>query len=70
MSIIDFFFLRFKNPRDQIFPMHQVRDIAEKINFTTGDRFATTWSVFFSTWITDEVIKFLLLRIVNFAEYI
>lgn len=55
MSIIDFYFRRYFNPRDQIAPMHQVRDIAENINFTSGDKFATTWSVFFSMWITDEV---------------
>lgn len=58
MSYVDFYFKRYKDPRDQIFPMHQVRDIAEQINFTTGDKFATSWSIYFSTWITDEVNNF------------
>lgn len=55
MSIIDFHFHRFENPRDQIPAMHRIRNIAETGNFTTGDKFATTWSKHFATWITDEV---------------
>nr|XP_023011826.1 Niemann-Pick C1 protein-like [Leptinotarsa decemlineata] len=55
LTSFDFHFKKFKNPRDQIPAMHRVREIAENANFTTGDRFATVWSQFFSTWITDEV---------------
>ncbi|XP_060517935.1 protein patched homolog 3-like isoform X2 [Cylas formicarius] len=56
MSTIDFRFKRFPEPEQQIKAMHRVRDIAENIEFTTGDRFATVWSKFFATWITDELI--------------
>ncbi|XP_018575154.1 protein patched homolog 1 isoform X2 [Anoplophora glabripennis] len=67
MSIIDFHFHRFENPRDQIPAMHRVRDLAENANFTTGDKFATTWSKFFATWITDELIDIEVMRNLQLA---
>ncbi|KAG5871007.1 hypothetical protein JTB14_006974 [Gonioctena quinquepunctata] len=67
LASIDFLFKMFKNPRDQIPAMHLVRDIAEKANFTTGERFATVWSKFFSTWITDELIDVEVMRNLQLA---
>ncbi|XP_066250245.1 patched domain-containing protein 3-like [Euwallacea similis] len=56
MSSIDFSIIKHKDPREQIIPMHQLRDIAENVNFTSGDKFATVWSKMFAMWITDELI--------------
>lgn len=41
--------------------MRKVSDLAERNNFTTGDRRSFVWSISFSAWIPDEVneqIKF------------
>ncbi|XP_057666401.1 protein patched homolog 1-like isoform X1 [Diorhabda carinulata] len=56
LSTINFFFRKSEQSSDQISAMHKVRTIAENMNFTTGDKFATVWSKFFATWITDELI--------------
>ncbi|XP_028144181.2 protein patched homolog 1 isoform X1 [Diabrotica virgifera virgifera] len=56
LSTIDFFFKKSAETQQYISAMYQVRGIAENINFTSGDRFATVWSKFFATWITDELI--------------
>lgn len=67
MSSIDFNMKRFSDPRDHIKPMHQIQDVAENANFTTGDRFATTWSKFFAMWITDELIDVEVMRNLELA---
>nr|CAH7737017.1 unnamed protein product [Callosobruchus chinensis] len=67
LSVIDFNFHRFENPRDQIPAMHKVRNVAEKANFTTGDREAIVWSKFFATWITDELIDIEVMRNLQLA---
>lgn len=56
LSLIDFYFYRYKDPRDQIPAMHKVIDIADRMNFTTGDKISFVWTKYFATWITDEVI--------------
>ncbi|XP_066155032.1 patched domain-containing protein 3-like [Euwallacea fornicatus] len=56
MSSIDFSIIKHMDPREQIKPMHQLRDIAENVHFTSGDKFATVWSKMFGMWITDELI--------------
>lgn len=55
MSSIDFTVNKQNDPRDHIKPMHKLRAIAEKTNFTSGDKFSTVWSKYFAMWITDEV---------------
>ncbi|VEN62642.1 unnamed protein product [Callosobruchus maculatus] len=47
--------------------MHKVRTVAEKANFTTGDREAIVWSKFFATWITDELIDIEVMRNLQLA---
>ncbi|XP_072390401.1 patched domain-containing protein 3-like [Diabrotica undecimpunctata] len=66
-STIDFFFKKSSETQQQISAMYQVRGIAENINFTSGDRFATVWSKFFATWITDELIGIEVLRNLQLA---
>ncbi|CAG9837321.1 unnamed protein product [Diabrotica balteata] len=67
LSTIDFFFKKSSETQQQISAMYQVRGIAENINFTSGDRFATVWSKFFATWITDELIGIEVLRNLQLA---
>lgn len=55
MSSVDFNVNKHDDPRDHIQPMHRLREVAEKANFTSGERFSTVWSKFFAMWITDEV---------------
>lgn len=58
MAYIAFNFKTFHGPSEYLPGMHEVRRIAENANFTTGDRFCTTWSIVFATWVTDEVRYF------------
>lgn len=67
MSTIDFQFKNFNDPKKQIPAMHKVRDVVTHANFTTGDKFSTVWSKFFSTWITDELIDIEVLRNLQLA---
>ncbi|XP_050309697.1 protein patched homolog 1-like [Anthonomus grandis grandis] len=67
MSSIDFNIKRFPDPRQHIVPMHRVMEVAEKANFTSGDRFATVWSKFFAMWITDELIDVEVMRNLELA---
>ncbi|XP_044763216.1 protein patched homolog 1-like [Coccinella septempunctata] len=67
MAYIAFNFPTFEGPSEYLPAMHKVREIAESANFTTGDRFCTTWSVVFATWVTDEVIDIEVLRNLQLA---
>lgn len=67
MAYIGFNFPLFSGPSEYLPAMHEVRKIAEQANFTTGDKFCTTWAVTFSTWVTDEVIDIEVLRNLQLA---
>ncbi|XP_045465991.1 patched domain-containing protein 3-like isoform X1 [Harmonia axyridis] len=67
MASIAFNFPIFEGPSEYLPAMHEVRKISENANFTTGDRFCTTWSVTFATWVTDEVIDIEVLRNLQLA---
>ncbi|CAH0560340.1 unnamed protein product [Brassicogethes aeneus] len=67
MSSIEFNFKHFTHPREFIPVMHQVRNIPNTSNFTTGDKFSTVWSKIFATWITDEVIDIEVIRNLQLA---
>lgn len=55
LSIINFRFNIFDGPQQHLPAMRRIRGLADKSNFTTGDRISIAWSKIFSSWITDEV---------------
>lgn len=67
LSYADFYFKHFRDRNEYVPAMHDVRSIAENSNLTTGEKYATVWSIVFSTWTTDELIDEEVLRNLQLA---
>ncbi|XP_025830631.1 protein patched homolog 1 isoform X2 [Agrilus planipennis] len=66
-SSVNFWFKRFSGSAEYLPVMHQLTDMANQANYTTGDRISIVWSKMFATWITDELIDIEVMRNLQLA---
>lgn len=67
MSSFDYVFRPFSGPAEHVPAMRRVMRISKDLNLTTGDRFSTSWSRIYATWITDEIIDDEVIRNIQLA---